>query len=461
MTFTNALRFHVLLAAMCTLAFNIYASGPITCAPLPLPGPVGDVSALITCIETANALGGGTIDLGGYTYTLTTAYSPAPPEGGAGLPDIASDISIKNGTITAQLGSGFRLLHVSSHLNLHNVRLENGNDQSNYPGAGGGAIYVAPGASIGHINRCHFTANQTYGEGGAIFLGGHVGSIIDSTFTNNSALGLGGGVALDAGIAIDKIERTTFAYNTTVQGIGGGIYITSPLGSSPFTSINTIKDATFADNTANNAGAIYISMFSTIGSVDRCTFSYNGINASNTNGGGGAIVIFGGAITTLSNNTFNNNFAPLAGGALYMNGTAQTVVISHMFNNTFNQNSAYLNSYTQSFGGAMYITGPVVQDMTNNTMAGNIAATAGAGIFNNGTIVNMESNIVAANTVTDGVPFEEDINNYSGGVVTDGFFNLIGSNLNNSFQDGVDGNIVGMGSPIDPQLGVLRDNGGP
>ncbi len=59
----------------CFLTLNAFATDAIRCAPPPAPGNLGDVTALINCITTANAEGGGTIDLGGLPIPCSAGRS--------------------------------------------------------------------------------------------------------------------------------------------------------------------------------------------------------------------------------------------------------------------------------------------------------------------------------------------------------------------------------------------------
>src|SRR5579871_288223 len=146
-------RIYAIGIAVLSFAGSIYADDPIRCAPPPLPGNVGNVAGLTMCINNANALGGGTIDLGGLTYTLT-----------ATLPNISSTITIENGTITKNQTLQFRLLHVVApgSLSLISVTLENGNDTS----IGGGAVRCEVGSQLGLIKDSSFINNQSEAGGG-------------------------------------------------------------------------------------------------------------------------------------------------------------------------------------------------------------------------------------------------------------------------------------------------------
>jgi len=447
-------RICLIVIAAYLFTFSASASDTLRCAPPPLPGSVGNVAALIMCINNANAFGGGVIDLGGFTYTLTSGpFESSLGDGPNGLPDILSTITIQNGTITRDPSSAsFRILHVSppGSLSLKGVTLSNGNDAS---GNGGGAILVALGGILGTVQESVFSDNQTsfdvfFGDGGAINLIGEFFAIEKTVFSNNFAASQGGAISTSSVLGEGTISESIFVANNGAFG-GGAIAL------QPGASISGIVSSSFIANvsTPDGDGAILLVEFNEITFIDRSSFSFN-----TAAGSGGAISIEAGpepgsTIGTVSNSTFNNNQAQSdEGGAISveLNGSITTI-----YNCTFNQNLA------QS-GGAVAIDGFVAQ-FFNNTVVGNQASFEGGGIFLDGTIGEMVSNIVAGNLNTSTMPAtEDDVFLIRGGTITSFSFNLIGSNANNLFVDGVDGNIVGTPSaPIDPNVGVLRDNGGP
>ncbi len=207
------------------------------------------------------------------------------------------------------------------------------------------------------------------------------------------------------------------------------------------------------------ASAIYVNPGSGISTIDRCAFSFN------TSSLGGAILLDG-PIGTISNSTFDNNIASF-GGAILINNLEDLFFgsLTALYNCTFNGNVA------TGQGGAISVdSGTSIGRVFNNTIAGNLAGAenGGAGLYNCGTIGDMVSNIWAENFDANTTPgTEDDVNNCGSGAISSASFNLIGvdTNTDSAFTNGVNGNvgnIVGTASsPINPNLGVLRDNGGP
>ncbi|MCH7720171.1 MAG: hypothetical protein IH988_04165, partial [Planctomycetes bacterium] len=97
--------------------------------------------------------------------------------------------------------------------------------------------------------------------------------------------------------------------------------------------------------------------------------------------------------------------------------------------------------------------------LINNTVTGNAATSnsvsEGGGIYNSGGAVNLTNTIVALNTTATSDP------DVSGPFTSQGN-NLIGDGTGSTgFTDGVNSDQVGTGgSPINPLLGPLQDNGG-
>jgi|SRR5579871_3244779 len=421
-----------------------FADAGILCKPRPLPGNVGNVAGLKLCINNANKLAGGTIDLGGLLYVVTAPDNTV--DGPNGLPDITSNIVIRNGIIVRSSATPFRLLHVSApgSLSLINLSMQSGSDTS---GIGGGAIMMAANAILGLIKDSHFTNNESNNVGGALYCAPNsvCNVITASAFSNNKAQ-TGGAIAV-VGSSLSKVNEVLLSGNTATTTSGGAIAITDA------GSITTIIASSFTNNQgANYGGAIELENGSSIDFIDSSTFAFN--NAIN----GGAInvdLVAASTIKKIYNSTFNDNTATI-GGALKLNLGS----ITSMANNTFNQNVAIRQ------GGAIFIGASAsISDLFNSTIDGNIAAAAsGGGIYNCGTITGMISTIAAENV--GGLPGpanEDDVNNCggTGSIGGTSSYNLIGSNANNSFVDGANHNKVGSpADPLDPDLGVLRDNGG-
>ena len=89
--------------------------------------PNNTPSTLTQAVECANANGtADVIDLNGQTVALTDAF--ANYSGATGLPQIASNVTLRNGTLTRSGSNLFRILSVSAagNLSLRNVTVSNG-----------------------------------------------------------------------------------------------------------------------------------------------------------------------------------------------------------------------------------------------------------------------------------------------------------------------------------------------
>jgi|SRR5579871_2358813 len=427
----------------------------IYCAPPPLFDNVGDVAALKMCINNANLMGGGTIDLGGFIYTFTTFDHNDPGIGPTALPNLVTPITLKNGTLTKDPSLVFRFIRVIAPgaLNLINMTLQNGNMVGF--SVGGGSIRIGSGANLGLVKDSSFTNNQSDNGGGAIHIFGFGHTITNTTFASNTG-NFGGAINVLQGGQLEMVSDCIFVNNMTLAGSSGGA-IALTLGS----KLGTIVDSTFNGNVGGFAGgAIEIQEASTMDKIERSTFSFN-----HTLFTGGAIhMAFGDTnqINLIRNCTFNNNAAGGNGGAI---GNEAGTIVS-VYNNTFNQN-------TGSHGGAIYV-GPlgggsaIIGQLFNNTIAGNLATSAqgGGGIYDCHLINVMDSNLVAQNldiNTTPGVP--DDVFVCAPGDLPSASYNLIGigTNTGGAFNNvgGNIGNIVGTTVPIDPHLGLLRNNGGP
>ena len=197
----------------------------------------------------------------------------------------------------------------------------------------------------------------------------------------------------------------------------------------------TLTNVTISGNTSDSGGGIYNS-----GSLTLTDSSISGNVASNYGGG-----IYNDGSLTLINSTISGNTS-FQGGGIY-NADSLTLINSTISGNTSN------------YGGGIYNTGAL--SVTNTTISDN-SAVSGGGIFtitgglNGGNPANLANTIVAGNTATD---LTADVN----GAVT-GSNNLIGdgTGMTGLTNNDAGHNQVGnSGSPIDPKLGPLADNGGP
>ncbi len=186
------------------------------CALYPFPYTMtGNTPAeLIQAINCANANGtADVINLNTQTITLTDSF--ANYSGATGLPQITTNITIRNGTITRSDVNNFRLLAVSStgNLTVRDMTLTNG----------GGPPYSSNGGAIFNngtltVMSSTVSGNQAREAGGIRNEG--AGTVINSLVTGNRANDFAGG--------LDSFTGTLTVINSTIAGnaapSGGGIY---------------------------------------------------------------------------------------------------------------------------------------------------------------------------------------------------------------------------------------------
>ncbi len=244
------------------------------------------------------------------------------------------------------------------------------------------------------------------GDGGAIFSRENL-TLTSSTISGNSAGGDGGGIFANSSTTT-TITSSTITGNSA--GFGGGI---SASGTT------TITSSTISGNLAGGDGGGIYAFFGTT-AITSSTISGN---QAGSNGGG----ILANSGTTITSSTITGNSAGDDGGGIFANSGTTTIISST-------------------------ITG-------NRADADNNGSGAGGGIRITSSPVTLSHTLVAGNDL--GNSTADDI---SGTVDSASNFNLIGVNtgLSGITNGGVSGNQIGTsGSPLDPLLGSLADNGGP
>jgi hypothetical protein len=306
-----------------------------------------------------------------------------------------------------------------------NCSFDNCQTTSTGPDIGGGAIRIANGQHT-QISGCTFN-NCAGSNGGAVNSLGTRLTIINSTFTSNSAFGTGGGA--EVGV-------------TGQGGIGGAVYVDNVSNDPSALHQLSITGCTFSSNQANDhAGALFgytnpAAPSTTI--IDRCTFSGNTVNGGH--GHSGAIYSQAGTLT-LSNSTLTTNHAATSGGAMFcLNDT------SLIANCTFQGNTCV------QLGAGVFTTAGNVS-FYNDTFAGN-AADNFAGAINSGAASTFIQNcILSGNTGVGNPPAGTQVNSSFAG----------GANVQS--PAGGTGNkpasASGTTMVANMMLGPLQNNGGP
>jgi hypothetical protein len=278
----------------------------------------------------------------------------------------------------------------------------------------GGAITNLPGASLTVMNSTFSGNSANAGFGGAIDNYGSAG-VTNCAFANNSATdngdGAGGAIANEAGANITLID-STFGANST-DGAGGGIFNFAG-------GTIDVAGCTFNQNGAGSGGGI--DNDDGMAAIANCTFSNDGARF------GGGLNNDPSATATVTGCTFTNNAADLGGG---INNAGS----ANVANCTLSGNAA------NGDGGGILNEPAATATLTNCTLAGN-SAEFGGGVFYAGRLT-LNNTIVAA-TVSG-----QDVYEFGAGT-------LLGShNLVDDGSDGLPDTIV-----ANPLLGPLADNGG-
>ncbi len=234
--------------------------------------------------------------------------------------------------------------------------------------------------------------------------------------------------------------------------------------------ITTISGLTIANGNAPSAGGLGGGGIHNGGgtlTITNSAISGNSLSVGNTSPGGGISNI---GTLTITNSTISGNSTDGPGGGIF-NSPQGTVTITNSAisgNSTRTSSGGGINSFSNSFtitnstisgnsadaqaGGGTF--GPVT--VTNCTISGNSAGSSGGGgIWSGGGTVTARNTIVALNTSAGSSP---DVF----GAVTSQGFNLIGNNDGAFITPTQSSDQIGTpGSPIDPLLDSLQDNGGP
>lgn len=356
-----------------------------------------------------------------------------------------SGVTIRNGSAINAGG-----LHNGGTLELIDSIIED-NEVSGADNSVGGGI----GNSVGLLSLTRVTVrgNSATVNGGGLYNSSGIISITDSTFENNSADIDGGGLSIfngsltmtggsitgnSAGVdggglsvenALVSLTEVTVSSNTAVED-GGGLNSFGSAELRLFTSTVTGNIATSFGGGIRNFGA-------TLGVTDSTISN----NQSGTSGGG---IDNDRGLAEITNSIIANNLATEDGGGT--NNFMGTLGVS---------NSTYSANQATRFGGGVHNGDSATATIINATLTLNTAGETGGGIHSIGSI-SVGNTIVAGNTAID---FGPDVV---------GVFTTLGTNIIGDVGPALglvhdtDGDQVGTsGSPIDPLLSPLGDNGGP
>ncbi|HBO43932.1 MAG TPA: hypothetical protein DD670_08375, partial [Planctomycetaceae bacterium] len=267
--------------------------------------------------------------------------------------------------------------------------------------------------------------------------GGAKATLSGLTVTGGTVAGTGGGIYVSSSSL--TVVNSTISGNaaTGSSGTGGGI------GTANSTDVLSVVGSTVAENMADVGGG---GIYSTgVLNVTNSTISGNSATASSAVGGG----VLNIGVANIVNSTISGNSAAgstAVGGGVFNTGTANII------------NSTLSGNVAGQYGGGIHSSNSSSKlTLVNSTVTANSATGVGGGVYL-GTSSNLpvlHNTVIAANIAA---------NNYQvyGTVSSASSHNFIGYVAGLSgITNGVNGNQIGVETPIDPMLGPLQDNGGP
>ncbi len=205
------------------------------------------------------------------------------------------------------------------------------------------------------------------------------------------------------------------------------------------------------------------------------TVGISGLTIANARSVSGAIDINNNSHVTLANDVISQNVGTVAAGGI---NNLATLILDHsvVANNHGLDgggvldgdnasltvlNSTVANNQADHTGGGICLTPNAALRLTNVTVAGNQAGNSGGGVFisDGPRSVNVLNSIIAKNTASTDPDYSASASTAAATTIANTFLGLYTSNI--GLMDGTNGNIIGTGTPRDPLLGALQNNGGP
>ncbi|MEO8529272.1 MAG: choice-of-anchor Q domain-containing protein [Pseudolysinimonas sp.] len=388
--------------------------------------PEIDLEGTISVAVGVTIDGGGDIVIGRVASVFTFPqldFRPSVPN---------QDIELKDITVQGVVGGTGSAIYVTLNGGQapRDVTFE-GLVVKNELGASAGAVYVN-----GIVGDVRVTGSTFSGNTGTTTAGLNLSSVgssaitvIDSTFSVNTATGSGAGLRIEDPTNADvTLSSVTFTGNQITglgagEGDGGALWIRNAKsltidgaganGDSEFSGNSTsrtggalwgaflgeasITDTAFSDNTSTqDGGGAWLNFIDGTLDVEGATFSDNTTTASGS-GGGLAIYNLSGTLT-ITGATFRDNTSAATGGGLYwQGGPSATISDSEFLSNSANRTGG---AYIDEVGDDLTITRTTfgANDSTadvSGLLLGSVAA---------GATVTIDSSAFGLNTLDVGSP---------------------------------------------------------
>ncbi|MGD1902517.1 MAG: hypothetical protein ACFB9N_09790 [Geitlerinemataceae cyanobacterium] len=309
--------------------------------------------------NTSSDRGGGIYSNNTIELTDSTVSGNSSADNGGGVYTRNAAVTLTRSTIASNTSNRYGGgIHTRSTIDLTDSTVSGNSSRRN-----GGGLYSRSGNIT--LTDSTVSKNTSNRHGGGVWARNRTITLTNSQVTGNSARVSAGGI----------YSQTVHITNSLVSGntsgdLGGGVY---------FTGTGTIENSTISGNSSTNkGGGIYFRNNLTI---------ENSTIAGNTSDRGGGLYSRGGGTVAIENSTISGNTADHRGGGIFLRGNG---------------------------GGTTSIL--------NSTIVQNVATgNQGGGIFRNGGALNLQGNIIAGNTDTDG-----DAPNISGTVANSYGENILG-----------------------------------
>lgn len=415
----------------------------------------------------AVALRGGGLDVTDSEFTTNSTQgkdvsaNTSPPVGGGAIHTVqtTAPVTITGTTISGNTsftdGGGLSVEDGAAAVTITDSELSDNTATDE----GGGAHIDATNAAV-TISGTTVSGNTSTEEGGGVNIYGTVEAVTisDSTLSGNTSTDEGGGAYIYEGDGAVTVDRTVVSGNTSKDENGGGLFIGETKAPT------TVRDSQITGNTAGDSGG-GLASYDAEGDVlvEGTLVSGNTSNGvENDNNGGG--IWFEDTLrddadqthtTTLRNSTVVGNTAGRFGGG---------VAFSEQFYGEASIVQSTITGNTAEWGGGLQLGQTYAGfRLTNSTLSGNQALSAGGGVYratDDGSPYAAEGDIVVSGSVISGntAPADADFGSYAGttGEVT--FGNSLIENPTEPFTTNPLGTVQ---TDIDPKLGALAANGGP
>jgi predicted outer membrane repeat protein len=291
--------------------------------------------------------------------------------------DISSDMEFVGapGVIDGQNVGRIMDITGSADVTLRNLTLQNANTSLATNGTLNGGAIEADGDSLRAFN-VSFLGNSAQGLGGAVRAFGGTLVEIDGCYFSDNHAGNGAGIHADTGVTVRDTVFEDNGADVSAASSGAAAYLTGSASDSLFERVRVER------NTATGSGgAIYFLGGALV--VDVL------VAVDNESGGNGGVMLIPGTAHVkevhIANGRFSGNMAD-NGGAIGTSDDDDTFDFRH---------SSFVNNQaTAGNGGALYVTGGMV-DVANNTFSANQATGNGGAMYQLGGDVNFHHNTVA------------------------------------------------------------------